>query len=139
MKVHQVMTSLVGVIAPENSIVEAARKMKSMNVGVLPVFSKNGLVGMITDRDIVLRSSAEGHNPHIVPVESVMTLGVDYIFYDSEVEDAARIMVQKHIRRLPVMNKDKALVGIISLGDIAWRCDNRLAGETLREICTIPD
>lgn len=139
MKVHQVMTKLVGVIAPENSLVEAARKMKSMNVGALPVYNKDGLAGIITDRDIVIRSSAQGHNPHIMPVESVMTLDVDYISDDSDVEDAASLMAKRQIRRLPVLNGSKMLVGIITLSDIALRCDNMLAGECLRGICTISE
>jgi len=139
MKVQNVMTKLVGVIEPQNSILEAARKMKSMNVGALPVYCEKGLTGIITDRDIVVRSSAEGHNPHIVPVESVMTRTVTYVLDESEVEEAAMIMEQKQVRRLPVLNRENKLVGIISLGDIAWKCDNILAGDTLKKICSASD
>jgi CBS domain-containing protein len=122
-------------IAPDRTVQEAAELMKSLDVGPLPVCEDDRLTGMITDRDIVLRSVARGDDPTGAKVRDVMTPQIEYCFDDEEVEAAAGRMTANKVRRLPVLNRDKRLVGILSLGDIAVGTgDDRLAGRTLERI-----
>src|SRR5437764_4004303 len=99
------------VIAPEASIYEAAEKMRHLDVGPLPVCDGERLVGMLTDRDITVWAVAAGRDPLMTPVREVMTPEVVYGFDDQEVHEAARLMEQHQIRRLPVVNRQKRLVG----------------------------
>jgi CBS domain-containing protein len=122
-------------IAPDSTLQEAACRMKELNVGPLPVCADDRLAGMVTDRDIVLRAVAEGCDPKTARVRDVMTPHVAYCFEDQEVEDAARLMKDRQIRRLVVLDRDRRLIGIVSLGDIAVDTgDRNLAGETLGRI-----
>jgi len=136
MKVKELMTRGVECTRPNASLREAAAKMKSLDVGVLPVCGDDDqLVGMITDRDITVRSSAEGESPTEARVADVMTPGVLYCFEEATVEDAALLMEQKQVRRLVVLDGNKRLVGIVSLGDLAVETrDDRLAGSTLEGV-----
>ncbi|HEX2036285.1 MAG TPA: CBS domain-containing protein [Chloroflexota bacterium] len=135
MKVGDVMTRSVEVIHPDATIDEAAEKMKSFDVGPLPVCDGDRLVGMITDRDITVRATAEERDPVTTRVSEVMTPDVVYTFEDADVEEAARLMEQYQLRRLVVMNRDKRLVGIVSLGDLAVRTPNeQRTGEVLEEV-----
>jgi CBS domain-containing protein len=95
---------------------------------------RHRLVGMLTDRDLTLRAIAEGKDPKTTTVQEAMTADVAYCFEDQEVEEAGRIMKENQIRRLPVLNRDKLLVGIVSLGDLATRADEKRAGETLEKV-----
>jgi CBS domain-containing protein len=113
------MTTGVAVIDPEATIEEAAEKMKAHNVGPLPVCENDHLVGMVTDRDITILGTAEGRDPHSTKVRDVMTPEVISIREDQEVEDAARLMEERQVRRLPVINEEKRLVGIVGLADVA--------------------
>jgi len=133
MQVRDVMTRGVECTRPGASLQEAAARMKSLDVGVLPVCGAGGqLVGMITDRDITVRSSAEGESPVEIRVEDVMTPEVMYCFEEATVEDAALLMKQKQVRRLAVLDGEKRLAGIVSLGDLAVETrDDDLAGSTL--------
>jgi len=133
MQVRDVMTRGVECTRPDASLQEAAARMKSLDVGVLPVCGAGGqLVGMITDRDITVRSSAEGESPVEIRVEDVMTPEVLYCCEDATVEDAALLMKQKQVRRLAVLDGEKRLAGIVSLGDLAVETrDDDLAGSTL--------
>jgi len=133
MRVNEVMTRGVECTRPDASLQEAAAKMKSLDVGLLPVCGDaDRLVGMITDRDITVRSSAEGESPAEIRVADVMTPEVLYCFEDATVEDAALLMEQKQVRRLVVLDRNKRLVGIVSLGDLAVETrDEHLAGSTL--------
>ena len=108
--------------------------MQQLNVGALPVCEKEQLSGMITDRDIVLRAVALGRNPDSTTVDDAMSLGIIYIHEDQEVEEATRIMERHQIRRLPVLNRDQRLVGIISLGDVAVETESQVSGEVLKEV-----
>ena len=109
--------------------------MKSLDVGPLPVCDNDRLVGMVTDRDITVRATAEGDAPTDVRVRDVMTPEVIYCFEDDPVEDAARLMAAKQVRRLVVLNRDKRMVGIVSLGDLAVKTgDEQLAGNALEGI-----
>jgi CBS domain-containing protein len=136
MDVRDVMTRNVECIRPANSIIDAARQMKKLDVGVLPVCGDNDrLVGMITDRDIVLRGVADRRDLEEVKVQDIMTPDVEYCFDDQPVEHAARLMRAKQIRRLVVLNSNHRLVGIISLGDLAVDLeDEALVGSALEGI-----
>ena len=135
MQLKDVMTPGVEVIAPEASIYEAAEKMSHLDVGPLPVCDGERLVGMLTDRDITVRAVAAGRDPRMTQVRDVMTPDVVYGFEDQDVQDAVRLMEQYQIRRLPVLNRSKRLVGIVSLGDLAVHPGNQpLAGEVLEQV-----
>jgi CBS domain-containing protein len=136
MRVKDVMTHGAECVRPANSLQEAAQKMKNLDVGPLPVCGDNDrLVGMITDRDITVRAVAEACDPRTTTVKDVMTPDVVYCFEDQDVQEAARLMKEHQVRRLVVLNRDKRLVGIISLGDLAVETgDEQLAGKTLEEV-----
>jgi len=136
MQVKEVMTRRVECTRPDASLQEAAAKMKCLDVGLLPVCGHDDrLAGMISDRDITVRSTAEGASPAQVRVGDVMTPEVLYCFEDASVEDAALLMKQKQVRRLVVLDQDKRLVGIVSLGDLAVETrDEQLAGGTLEAV-----
>ena len=135
MQVKEVMTRGAECVAPDATLQEAAQKMKGLDVGPLPVCDNNRLVGMLTDRDITVRAVAEGKDPRTSRVRDVMTEGITYCFEEDDVADAARLMKEKQIRRLVVLNRDKRLAGIVSLGDLAVETgDEHLAGKTLERV-----
>jgi len=135
MKVSEVMTRGVECVKPEASLEEAAAKMKSLDVGALPICDNDRLAGMITDRDITVRATAEGESPKEIHVRDVMTPGIVWCFEDEDVQEASRKMKEHQIRRLPVLNRDKRLVGMVSLGDLAVETrDEQLAGDTLQAV-----
>ena len=118
MEIRQVMSRDVQIANPEDPIRTAAAKMKEIDAGVLPVAEGDRLIGILTDRDIAVRAVAEGKGPD-VKVREVMTPEVKYVFDDQTVEDVAANMAELQVRRLPVVNREKRLVGIVSLGDLA--------------------
>jgi len=129
------MTRGVECTHPDATLQEAAAKMKSLDVGPLPVCDNDRLVGMVTDRDITIRATAEGDAPTDVRVRDVMTPEVIYCFEEALVGDAALLMDEKQVRRLVVLNRDKRMVGIVSLGDLAVETgDEQLAGSALEGI-----
>lgn len=135
MQLKDVMTRKVEVIHPDATIEEAAEKMKTADIGSLPVCDGDRLVGMITDRDITVRATAEGYVPGFTKVSLVMTEDLQFCFEDDDIQTAGEIMQKAQIRRLPVLNRDKRLVGIVSLGDVAVRAqDDQLSGEILEEV-----
>jgi CBS domain-containing protein len=133
MKVSDVMTRKVYIANPNHTLREAARKMAEFDVGVLPVGENDRLVGMITDRDIVVRGVANGKGP-VSKIHEVMSREVKYCFEDEDIEDVARNMADQQIRRLPVVNRNKRLIGIISLADLASSDQADLSGEALSGI-----
>lgn len=134
MKVSEAMTSDVRLARPEQSIREAARLMAEMDIGSLPVEENDRLVGMITDRDIAVRAIAEGRGPD-TRVRDVMSTEIKYCFEDQSVDEVTQNMGDLRVRRLPVVNRDKRLVGILSLGDLALEDGAQdEAGEALSQI-----
>ncbi len=135
MKLRDVMSSDVRCVSPETTLQAAAVMMKELDVGVLPVCDHDRISGMVTDRDLVIRGLAEGADGAGRTVSDVMTPGVTWCYEDEDIEAAARLMQEQQIRRLPVLNADRRLVGIVSLGDLAVRTgDEKLSGKTLEEV-----
>jgi CBS domain-containing protein len=134
-QLKDVMTRDVKTILPSAPVDEAASLMKSLNVGAIPVCNGQRLEGMVTDRDIVLRVVAEKRDPRTTKVETAMTPRLVYGYEDQDVEDAAKVMQQEQIRRLPVVNREKQLVGIVALGDLAVKAAAYgIGGETLEQL-----
>lgn len=132
MKVSKCMSSNVQLARPTDTIRDAANKMLQLDAGALPVEDNDRLVGMITDRDIALRAIGEGKGPD-TPVGDVMSKNVRYCFDDEEIESVSEQMGEFQIRRLPVLNRDKRLVGILSLGDVS-HADDESSAKALRDI-----
>lgn len=121
MKVSQLMTKQPKFIPAEESVLHAAETLAKSNIGALPVEKGDRLIGMLTDRDIVVRVVAAGHDPAKTRVEDVLSPQVKYCFDDEDVEHVKQNMQELRVRRLPVLNRDKRLVGMISLDDISKR------------------
>ncbi len=135
MELRDIMTRNVEVVRGDASLKEAATKMKTIDVGFIPVCDGDRLKGILTDRDITIRATADGRNPTKTKVADVMSTAIAYCLEDQELDEAVSLMEARQIRRLPVLNLDKQLVGIVSLGDIAVHAGDRdMAGETLEEI-----
>lgn len=118
MKVKDIMTKNVAHIKPDSTITEAAKLMQQYNVGSIPVCDKTGVVGMITDRDIVVRNVIMGTDPLSTPVSNVMTTKVSTVTSDTDVSKLQTIMADRQVRRIPVVDNN-TLVGIVALGDLA--------------------
>lgn len=137
MELREIMTRDVEVVASDAPLRDAAAKMKQLDIGMIPVCDGDRLRGMLSDRDITVRATAEGKDPTKTKVSEIMSTEIVYCLEDQEIEEAVSLMEARQIRRLPVLNQDKRLVGIVSLGDIAVHVGDRdLAGETLQEIST---
>lgn len=133
MRVADCMTRDVRIANPDETVREAARSMLEIDAGVLPVGENDRLVGMITDRDIVARAVAEGRGPD-AKVRDVMSAEVKYCYEDDDAQDVLRNMGDQQVRRLPVLNRDKRLVGIVSLSDFAMGGDKPRTGDALHQI-----
>jgi CBS domain-containing protein len=135
MDVRDVMTSRFEMIDSTNSLTQAAREMKSLDVGMLPVREGTRLIGVITDRDIVIRGLAEGRDPDSAQVKDIISSAVVTCYEDDSVEDAAHLMEEHQVRRLIVCDHDRTPVGIVSLGDLAVKSGrDELSGEALERI-----
>jgi CBS domain-containing protein len=133
MRVSEAMTREVRVANPGQSIREVARIMAEIDAGVMPVGENDRLVGMITDRDIAIRAVGEGKGPD-TPVREVMTTEqVLYCYEDEDLDHVAKNMSEQQVRRLPVVNRDKRLVGIVSLGNLAQR-ETRAANKAVKGV-----
>jgi len=134
MKVKDIMTKNVAYVNPMSTVVDAARLMQKHNVGSIPVCDQNGVIGIVTDRDIVVRNVAHGNNPQSTAVKDVMTSQVVTATLDMDVKDVSEIMSKQQVRRLPVV-ENNMLVGIVARGDV--EADTRFdmeASEALSEI-----
>lgn len=134
MKVKDLMSRNAASVSPDTSLEEVARMMKEMNIGSVPVVESGRVVGIVTDRDIIIRELAMGKNPVTTRVGDVMTYGISTASPEMDIHDAVKLMSDKQIRRLPVVDNDR-LVGMIAIGDMAVR--SKLeddAGEALSDI-----
>ena len=135
MNIRDVMTPNPPTVSPEDSIQNAARIMRDLDTGVVPVVENGRPVGLVTDRDIVVRAVAEGRDPKTTKVRDAMTADVSYCYDDQDTEEAAELMEQQQIRRLPIVDREKRLVGIVSIGDLAVKeGKDKRVGDTLQEI-----
>ena len=133
MRVSEAMTREVRIATPGQSIRDVAKIMAEIDAGVLPVGENDRLIGMITDRDIALRAVAQGKGPD-TPVRDVMsTEQVLYCYEDEELDHVAKNMAHEQVRRLPVVNREKRLVGMVSLGDIA-QTEGRAASKAVKGV-----
>jgi CBS domain-containing protein len=133
MRVRECMTRDVTITDPQATICDAAKMMADCDAGVLPVGENDRLVGVVTDRDIAVRGVAEGKSPD-TRIRDVMSAEVRYCFEDDDVDDVLRNMGELQVRRLPVLNREKRLVGIVSLSDLATNGAKAHAGEALSDI-----
>jgi len=133
-QVKDVMTKDVEIISPNDSLKDAAEKMRTLNVGPLPVCDGDRLKGIITDRDIVVRAVSQGMDPNNTRVSQAMTGELEYVYEDEDISKVARKMKDEQLRRILVVNRDKRLVGIVSLGDLAEAMSTEEAGKTLESI-----
>lgn len=133
MKVSEAMTRDVRIARPDQTICEAASAMADIDAGIMPVGDHDRLVGMLTDRDIAIRAVALGKGPDTM-VRDVMSSDVKYCFEDEDADEVCRNLADQKIRRIPVVNRDKRLVGILSLGDLARSAPEHEVGATLSAI-----
>lgn len=119
--VSEIMSRDVQVIQPQESLRRAAQQMQELEVGALPVCDGDRLLGMLTDRDITVRGVAAGLDPDSACVSDVMSPGIEFCTADQDTEEVMRVMGERQVRRLPVVDGDKHLIGIVSLGDLATR------------------
>jgi CBS domain-containing protein len=133
MQVSKVMTDHVSWVGPDESIPDIARRMRSEDIGSVPVAENDRLIGMVTDRDIVLRGVAEGGDVGSKTAREVMSPNILYCYDDQTVTDVLKNMGDQQVRRLPVVNREKRLVGVVSLGDLSRAAQQR-AGGALKEI-----
>ena len=137
MEISRVMTRQVEVVRPDATLQEAAQKMKDIDVGSLPVCDGRKLQGMITDRDVAIRAVAEGRDPRATKVKDVMTKDVVYGRTGQDIKEIAETMASHQIRRLPIVNEDNDLVGIVALGDLAVdAADESIGGDVLTDVST---
>jgi CBS domain-containing protein len=135
MLLKDIMTPDPRCVSPDDSLRDAAYMMRDRDVGALPVCENDQLAGMITDRDIVVTAVADGKDPRTTKVREAMSSAVFYCFEDEDVNEAARTMQEKQVRRLVVLNRDKRLVGIVSLGDLASEFgDRQRSAEVLQDV-----
>lgn len=134
MQVRDVMTRDVELVSPDTPIKDAAMKMRDVDTGFLPVGENDRLVGTITDRDIAIRAVAEGKDPSATTVRDAMSEHLVYCYDDQPTEECAALMGERQIRRLPILNRDKRLVGVVSLGDLAKAGEEDVVGHAVEEI-----
>lgn len=133
-KVSDVMTRGVRSLSPADTLQFAAQAMDELAVGAVPVCDREHLVGMVTDRDITVRGTAQGLSARDACLKDVMSGEVRWCYEDQSIEEAANIMCEAQVRRLPVVDRDKRLVGMLSLGDVAVKSTAKEAAQALREI-----
>jgi CBS domain-containing protein len=134
MKVKDVMHKGVQWVAPDLPLPAIAQKMQKFDVGVIPVGENDRLVGMVTDRDIAVRGIADGKDPAKLTAKDVMTKGVVWCHDTDDLSDAAHLMESKKIRRLPVIDANKRMVGMISLGDVSHAASQKIAAELTKAV-----
>jgi CBS domain-containing protein len=135
MKINEIMTRNVECVSPSLKISLAAEKMLSEDIGFLPICEHNKVVGTVTDRDITIRSVAQGRDPRLAPISEIMTSTIFHCYEDDDVETVAKAMQTDAVHRMLIFDRNEQLVGVVSLGDIARASgESGLAGETLSGI-----
>jgi len=134
MKVKDAMHKGVEWVGPDTPVSEVAKRMRDKDIGAIPVGENDRLVGMVTDRDIACRAVANGKDLSKTSARDVMTKGIVYCRDSEELDDALRIMEQRKLRRLPVINDRKRMVGMLSLGDVAHSATHELTGEVVSAV-----
>ena len=137
-KVHEVMTDRPRVVTPETTVSEAAQLMKNDDIGSLPILDGEQLAGVVTDRDIVIRAIAEGKDPRGMPVREVASRELVTVNADEELSSALQLMASQQVRRLPVVDDDGRLVGILAQADVAVEAKEKDVGEMVEEISKSP-
>ncbi len=134
MKVKDVMHKGVVWVSPDTSLSKIARKMRDEDIGAVPIGENDRLVGMVTDRDICCRGLGDSHDVSKLTARDVMSKPILYCKADQSVEDAVRLMEKKKVRRLPVINEKKRMVGMLALGDVAMKAKASLSGEVIKAV-----
>lgn len=124
MLAKDIMTKKPEFLSPDENLKKAANQMRTHDYGFLPIGEDDRLIGVVTDRDIIIRAVSEGKDPNTTKLRDIMSKGIHYCYETDSLEQIAKKMEELQIRRLVVLNKDKRLTGIISLGDIATKCHN---------------
>ncbi len=133
MKVREIMTTDVECVSPDTGVRDLANKMKTLDVGFIPVCDNDRLVGTVTDRDIVIRGIAGGKDIDSTTAQDIRTKEVHWCYEEDDVKDVAKLMREKEVRRMLILNKDKRLVGVVSIGDIS-KVEEHESGKTLKDI-----
>jgi CBS domain-containing protein len=134
MKIREIMTPDAQCVGPEETLVDAAALMRQLDVGVLPVCNEGEVIGMITDRDIAIRAVAGARPPGTTRVREIMTPGSIFVYEDQDVDEVVHVLEEHRIRRAPVLSREKRIVGIVSLGDIAVDASATLSGKALKRV-----
>jgi CBS domain-containing protein len=134
MKVKNAMHKNAEWVSPETPISQIAKKMKDLDIGSLPVGENDRLIGMVTDRDIACRGVANGKDVSKLTARDVMSKGIVYCTDTEDLDDAVRLMETKKIRRLPVINEQKRMVGMLSLGDVSHAASREMSGEVIAAV-----
>lgn len=137
-KVHEVMTDRPRCVTPETPVSEAAQLMASDDVGSLPILDGEQLAGVVTDRDIVIRAIAKGKDPRGMPVREVASRELVKVHAEQDLSDALKLMASEQVRRLPVVDDDGRLVGILAQADVAVEAKEKAVGEMVEEISKSP-
>ena len=137
MLVREVMSTHLETVAPATTVQECAKKMTELGVGVLPVWQDGQPVGVVTDRDVCCRVVGAGKDPAKTPVRAIITGVMTSCSEDQDCKDAARLMKEKGVRRLTVVDRKQAMVGVLSVDDLA-RCSHDLAGDVLEAVAPWP-
>jgi CBS domain-containing protein len=133
-KVHEVMTDSPRCVTPDTSISDAARLMETEDVGSLPILDGERLAGVVTDRDIVIRAVAKGKDPRGMPVREVASEKVVTVMAGDDLSDALQLMASHQVRRLPVVDENNRLVGVLAQADVAGAANEKSVGEMVEEI-----
>ena len=133
-RIRDIMTSNPSTVEPDKTVVDAARIMKQEDAGVVPVTENGRLTGMVTDRDIAIRVVAEGRDPQSTPVREVASKDLVTVDPQQDLDEALRLMAQHQVRRLPVVEEDGRLVGIVAQADVARKGDDTQTGQVVQEI-----
>jgi CBS domain-containing protein len=133
-RIREIMTSNPSTIGPDKTVVDAARVMKQEDAGVVPVTENGRLTGMVTDRDIAIRVVAEGKDPKSTTVREVASKNLVTLDPEQDLDEALRLMAQHQVRRLPVVEEDGRLVGVVAQADVARHGDDTKTGQVVQEI-----